>query len=81
MDIIYISLIIAAFGIELSTKCNTDNLLKKMALLLIILGSLLHLSGKENIYVETGVLSYFGIDLYKAYFSRKRRKDDSRAEA
>lgn len=62
MELIYSLIIILAFTIELSTKVNTNNIIKKISLALIIVGCLVHLAHRDNFLIEIGLLGYFSAD-------------------
>lgn len=73
-DVIYLSLLIAAFFVETSPKCDTKNLLKKLGLTLIMLGAMLFLANKSNILIELGVICYFCANIVSAYLGGKQRR-------
>lgn len=77
MTIFYVLVFIVALAIELSTKCNTRNLVKKTGLAFIMIGALVHLSHKGNYCIEIGCFMMLCSELYKAYTaSLDRRKTD-----
>lgn len=81
MQILYILIILLAANAFFSTKINTDNLLKKLALLFIIVGALVanYQFNRgfriENPFLALGVTLHFTADYLTAHF----RKKDQRA--
>lgn len=80
---LYILIIVLAMNAFVSTKINTDNLLKKIALLLIIVGALIaHYQFDrgfriENPFIAMGMVFYFAADYLTAHFRKPDdRKDD-----
>lgn len=67
MQIIYFSILILAISMEVSTF-NTDNFLKKLALLLVILGCMAHLANKTPPLLEIGLALYFIVELCGSVF-------------
>jgi hypothetical protein len=74
MDLIYWLIILAAFFSELSCKVNTESLIKKGALTLIIVGCWLELADRPNHLIYLGVLGYFTINIAISYFFREKRR-------
>ena len=69
----YLIIAICAFA-EVSSKINTQNIIKKFGLLLIIIGAIAHLSLKQNSLIEYGIMCYIAIDFINAYIRKDRRK-------
>lgn len=67
MQIIYFSILILAISMEIS-EFNTDNFLKKLALLLIILGCMAQLANKSQPLIEVGIAIYFIVELCGSVF-------------
>ncbi len=67
MQIIYFSILILAVAMEIGAY-NTDNFLKKLSLLLIILGCLAHLANRNPPLIEIGIGLYFIIELCGSVF-------------
>ncbi|MES1989269.1 MAG: hypothetical protein V4440_14790 [Pseudomonadota bacterium] len=67
MQIIYFIILILAIAMEIGSY-NTDNFLKKISILLVILGSLAHLAGKTQPLIEIGVALYFVVELCGSAF-------------
>jgi hypothetical protein len=77
MDLIYLLIILSAFFSELSCKINTENIIKKIAIGLIIVGCWLGLANKPNNLIYFGVLGYFAVNITTSYYhSEKRRLSD-----
>jgi hypothetical protein len=79
MQILYFCILILAAVMEFSPQFNTDNSLKKLALLLIILGTLAHLANRGQPLVEIGVVLYLAIELCGCLFFHtfdRRHKDE-----
>ena len=83
MQILYILIIIFALNAFFSSKINTDNLVKKIALLLIIVGALVanYQFNRgfriENPFLALGVTLHFTADYLTAHFRKKdQRKTD-----
>lgn len=74
MEFIYILLILGAAFLEISDKCNTRNLLKKLGLTLVMLGAMLALAHRPNIMVEFGMCCYFIAELAQSYFTKRQRR-------
>lgn len=74
MDMLYFVILSLAFLAEISPRCNTRNLLKKLGLTLIMLGAMLFLANKSNILIELGVICYFSANIVSAYFGGKQRR-------
>lgn len=77
MQIIYFSILILAIVMEVGSY-NTDNSLKKLALLLMILGCLFHLGNRNQPLIELGMLLYFIIEVcgsaFHNSFDRRHKK-------
>ena len=67
MTIIYILIFCGALSLEVSPRCNTRNILKKLRLTLIMLGALLALAHKHNLFIEIGVCSYLIAEITQNY--------------
>jgi len=80
MELVYLLIITAAFFSEISCKINTESVIKKCALGLIIIGCLLELANRPNHLIHFGVLGYFIVNIAISYFYKeKRRLDDATA--
>jgi hypothetical protein len=64
--------------IEISDKCNTHNLVKKVSIGLIMVGALVGLADKQNDYILIGVSGYLGAELLTAYFRKKHGRATDR---
>lgn len=74
---LYLALFGAAMAVELSIKVNTENILKKIGIGFIAVGSLVELYGKDSNFIEYGALIYLIANLISAYCTnRKRRSND-----
>jgi hypothetical protein len=79
MQILYFCILILAGVMEFSNHFNTDNSIKKLALLLIILGALAHLANRDQPLIEIGLLIYMSIELCGGLFFdtfERRHKDE-----
>jgi hypothetical protein len=77
---LYVVLIFLAFMMEMSHKVDTDHIFKKVGLLFIFIGSILHIAHRENPFVPAGLAFYFGIIVIRALANRYgRRSGDRRA--
>jgi hypothetical protein len=79
MQILYFCIIILAGVMEFSDHFNTDNSIKKLALMLIILGALAHLANRNQPLIEIGLLIYMAIELCGCFFFptfERRHKDE-----
>lgn len=83
MQILYILIILLAGNAFISYKINTDNLLKKVALLFIIVGALIahyqydRFIRIENPFLALGIALHFTSDYFTAHFRKHQsRKDD-----
>jgi hypothetical protein len=71
---LFLLLFIACIWIVVTSKINTDNSVKLIALGLIAIGALIDLADRRNVLIELGILIYLSSKIYCAYFgSRKRR--------
>lgn len=68
MQIIYFCILILAALMEFSPTFNTDNSIKKLSLMLIILGCLAHLGNREQPLIEVGIMLYMAVELCGALF-------------
>lgn len=75
MSNLYFSLIALCLLMELASKVDTSNIGKKLALLLIIIGSSLHLANRPNGLIEIGVIGYLLIDVAICFISKNTRND------
>jgi len=71
---IYYLLFIACICVVLSTKINTDNFLKLIALGCVAVGSLIGIEQGHNGLVALGVLLYFTSNLLSAYLGNRKRR-------
>jgi hypothetical protein len=79
MQILYFCILILAGVMEVSNHFNTDNSIKKLALLLIILGALAHLANRDQPLIEVGLLIYMAIELCGCFFFdtfERRQKEE-----
>jgi lipoprotein signal peptidase len=79
MQILYFCILILAAVMEFSPSFNTDNSLKKLALLLIIMGALAHLADRNQPLLEIGVVLYMAVELCGCLFFdtfERRHKDE-----
>jgi hypothetical protein len=60
-------MLVLALAMEIGTY-NTDNFLKKIALLLIILGCMAHLANRTQSLIEIGMVLYFIVELCGSVF-------------
>jgi hypothetical protein len=67
MEWLYIVFCILGIWAECSTKIDTRNILKKIALFIVISGCLVELSGNENNLIEYGAMLYIVADLYRKF--------------
>jgi hypothetical protein len=79
MTIIYILIFGMAAFLEVSHKCNTRNLLKKIALTFMMIGAILILSNRHNFLIEIGVCLYLIAELSQTYLSKRQRRAYDRA--
>jgi hypothetical protein len=77
MSIVYFIIIISVLLAWGSSRINTDTFLKIFGMGLIILGCLIHIAGKNNNFIEYGVICYFACELLNAYL-RKERKHEAK---
>lgn len=75
MIIIYSSIIGIALLMELSSKINTNNIVKKITLCFIIVGCFIHLAGKDNALIELGILGYFIAEIALCYLGKRRSNE------
>lgn len=74
---LYLLLFSACIAVELSERVNTENVIKKVGIGFIAVGSLVAFAGSDSIYIEIGILTYFIAIIFSAYLtSRKRRRSD-----
>ena len=76
MSLFYIALAVICIYMELSSKVNTTNIINKFGLTFIIIGCLLHLSGKDNVLIEIGTFLHFICELIHFNLNHKRRNTD-----
>ena len=76
LDLLYIGIIVFATSAELLPRVNTARTLRKIAMMLIILGAWLALDAKENPLIASGVCLYFFDKVVEGLLSRRRRKAD-----
>lgn len=75
MEIIYLLLGGIALILECSKKVNTNNLFKKSALLMIMLGSILSYGNIPNHLIPIGSFAYIFISNAPIFLGRDRRKE------
>lgn len=75
---LYLALFGAAMAVELSIKINTENILKKIGIGFIAVGSLVEFSGKYSNFIEIGVLTYLIANIISAYFTRRQRRENDK---
>lgn len=78
MNAAYIVLILACFSMEMSWKINTDNILEKLGIGMIAIGSMVHLSGHDNNLVILGSSIYFGTIAIKGVIAKRNRRGSDR---
>ena len=71
---LYLALFGACIAVELSPKIHTDNILKKIAIGFIAVGSLVEYVGRESIFIEVGILIYLVANISTAYISNPKRR-------
>jgi hypothetical protein len=72
MEFIYYLLIALCLLMELSSRVNTHNIGKKVALALIIIGCSLLIAGKSNQLVELGIFGYLLIDVIVCFLTKRK---------
>jgi len=75
MEFVYVILGICAIVIECSKKVDTTSIFKKIALLLIVLGSILSYGGIANHLIPVGALAYIFISNLHVFSACDRRKN------
>jgi hypothetical protein len=75
---LYLALFGACIAVELSPKIHTDNILKKIAIGFIAVGSLVEYVGRDSIFIEVGILVYLVANLCTAYCSKPKRRSVDR---
>jgi hypothetical protein len=84
MDALYWTIVFLALHTFVSTKIDTRSLLRKVWLLLVVIGSLIDISqlGKTNpvpnYFIELGIIVYFVMTILSTHFDKKlnRRATD-----
>ncbi len=71
---LYLLIFIACIFAELSTKINTDNCIKKIAIGFIAVGALISYASHRSEFIEIGVLIYLLANIFNAYFIKQRRR-------
>lgn len=56
---------------EFASDIDTSNIGKKLAILLIIIGSALHIASKPNDLMAIGIFSYLLIDVMLCYITKR----------
>jgi hypothetical protein len=78
MQVVYFVILIVAGIMEFSPRFDTKNFIKKIALMLIILGSLIHLAKRDQPLAEFGIALYLMVELVGSYcyatFERRQPK-------
>jgi len=75
---LYLALFGACIAVELSPKIHTDNILKKVAIGFIAVGSLVEFAGRHSLFVEIGILTYLAANLCTAYCTKPKRRSADR---
>lgn len=80
--LLYLSIALVVFFVEVSAKVNTDSVGKKTGLCLMLIGALLELAKVHTQLLPLGVLIYFGRNILTSYFNyKKRRAEDGQRPA
>lgn len=72
--LLYLSIVIVIFFVEVSNRVNTDSLGKKTGLCLMMIGALLELAKVHTQLLPVGVLVYFGRNILVSYMNHKKRR-------
>jgi intracellular septation protein A len=84
MQAIHFIIVLVAGVMELSPRFDTKNFVKKIALMLIILGALASLAKKEQPLIELGLAFYLSVELCGAFmyrtFERRSPRDQRETE-
>jgi len=82
MQAVYFTILLVAAIMEFSPRFNTNNFIKKLALLLIILGALAHMARKSPPLIEIGFAIYLLVELcgsvFHDTFERRHRPEKKR---
>ena len=71
---LYLAIFAACIAVELSPKIHTDNILKKIAIGFIAVGSLVEYVGRDSPFIEVGILIYLVANICTAYCTRPKRR-------
>jgi hypothetical protein len=84
MQVIYFIILIVAGIMEFSPRFDTKNFIKKIALMLIILGSIIHLAKRDQPLAEFGLALLLMVELVGSYcyttFERRQPIRERRVE-
>jgi hypothetical protein len=84
MQVIYFIILIVAGIMEFSPRFDTKNFIKKIALMLIILGSIIHLAKRDQPLAEFGLALLLMVELVGSYcyttFERRQPIRERRIE-
>lgn len=71
---LYLLLFLACIWLVVSTKINTDNIIKLVGIGFIAVGALVELAGRNSLLIEYGILFYFIANLITAYLGNQKRR-------
>jgi hypothetical protein len=80
MNIILLFLIVACSYMELSQKVDTDNLIEKISMVSIVLGSGLQLAHVQTNLILYGTSLYFITISYRAFINKQNRRQSDKRE-
>jgi len=65
---LYLLLFSACIAVELSSKINTNNCIKKVGIGFIAVGALVSYASERSEFIEIGILIYLIANIFNAYF-------------
>lgn len=75
---LYLTLFCACIAVELSLNINTENIIKKVVIGLIAVGSLVEFTGRDSVFIELGILTYLIANICSAYCTKRQRRADDK---
>lgn len=71
---LYLALFAVCIAVELSIKISTENILRKVAIGFIAVGSLVEYAGRDSTFIEIGILIFLVASLITAYIVKPTRR-------